>query len=263
MEITETLSDGLKREFQVTVPAADLEARADRAAGRTQGPRPVARLPARQGAGRPSRARSTASAVMAETIEALIRELNAKIVSERGLKLAMEPKVTIPNEETEVEASSAGSRISPTRWRSRCCRRSSSRDFKGIKLERMVHRGDRRRGRRGARSRSPSRTGRSRAKAEGAKVEIGDRVVIDFTGKIEWRAVRGRHRRRRRRQCRIGHLHSGLRGSAHRHGRRRDAAGEGHVSGATTPTPQLAGKEAEFEVTAKSSRGPGRRRGRR
>ena len=27
MEITETLSDGLKREFQVQVPAADLEAR--------------------------------------------------------------------------------------------------------------------------------------------------------------------------------------------------------------------------------------------
>ena len=27
MEITETLSDGLKREFQIQVPAADLEAR--------------------------------------------------------------------------------------------------------------------------------------------------------------------------------------------------------------------------------------------
>jgi len=27
MEVTETLSDGLKREFQVQVPAADLEAR--------------------------------------------------------------------------------------------------------------------------------------------------------------------------------------------------------------------------------------------
>src|SRR5260370_787342 len=41
-------------------------------------------------------------AVMAETIEALIRELNAKVVTDHGLKLAMEPKVTIPNEETEV-----------------------------------------------------------------------------------------------------------------------------------------------------------------
>ncbi len=40
---------------------------------------------------------------MAETIEAVIRELNSKIVSERGLKLAKEPKVTLPNETTEVE----------------------------------------------------------------------------------------------------------------------------------------------------------------
>ena len=35
---------------------------------------------------------------MAETIEAVIRELNAKIVEERGLRLAMEPKVLLLDE---------------------------------------------------------------------------------------------------------------------------------------------------------------------
>jgi hypothetical protein len=63
---------------------------------------------------------------MAETIEALIRELNAKVVTDHGLKLAMEPKVTIPNEETEVAKVIGGQSTSPIRWRSRCCRRSSS-----------------------------------------------------------------------------------------------------------------------------------------
>ena len=63
--------------------------------------------------------------VMAETIEAVIREMNAKIVEERGLKLAMEPKVTMP-EDRRVENRSAAKPISPTRWRSRCCRRSRS-----------------------------------------------------------------------------------------------------------------------------------------
>src|SRR6266850_2367499 len=107
MQITETVSDGLKREFQVSVPAADLEAKlADRLAelkdrvqlrGFRPGKVPVTHL--RKVYGR---------AVMAETIEAVIRELNAKIVEERGLKLAMEPKVTIPNEATEVERKIGG-----------------------------------------------------------------------------------------------------------------------------------------------------------
>src|SRR5262245_62784463 len=107
MQVTETLSDGLKREFQVSVPAADLVGRVvgrlaelkDRVQlrGFRPGKVPVTHL--RKVYGR---------AVMAETIEAVIRELNAKIVEERGLKLAMEPRVTIPNESTEVERVIAG-----------------------------------------------------------------------------------------------------------------------------------------------------------
>ena len=102
MQVTETVSDGLKREFQVTVPAADLETRmAGRLAelkdrvqlrGFRPGKVPVTHL--RKVYGR---------SVMAETVETIIRELNAQIVEERGLRLAREPKVTIPNEETEVE----------------------------------------------------------------------------------------------------------------------------------------------------------------
>src|SRR5882724_2935965 len=102
MEITETLSEGLKREFQVQVPAADLEARLlerlaelkDRVRinGFRPGKVPVAHLKKLYG-----------RAVMAEAIEQMIREMNSQIVSERGLKLAMEPQVKMPSETDEVE----------------------------------------------------------------------------------------------------------------------------------------------------------------
>ena len=102
MQITETVSDGLKREFQVTVPASDLEARMagrlsdlkDRVQlrGFRPGKVPVTHL--RKLYGR---------SVMAETVEAVIRETNAKIIEERGLRLAMEPKVSLPTEGTEVD----------------------------------------------------------------------------------------------------------------------------------------------------------------
>src|SRR5947208_11435852 len=87
MQVTETLSDGLRREFQVQVPAADLEARVAARLGELKdrvqlrgfrpGKVPVTHLKKIYG-----------KAVMAETLEAVIRELNAKIISDRGLKLA-------------------------------------------------------------------------------------------------------------------------------------------------------------------------------
>ena len=127
---------------------------------------------------------------MAETIEAVIRELNAKIVSERGLKLAMEPKVTIPNEERGRERHRRTSPTSPTRSRSRYCPRSSWRISRASSSS-------------GWSRRSPTReinealdkiAEQNRpyaAKGEGAKVENGDRVVIDFTGRIDGEPFEG------------------------------------------------------------------------
>src|SRR2546429_9909118 len=97
MQVTETISDGLKREYQVTVPAADLEARM---AGRLSdlkdriqlrgfrpGKVPVTHL--RKVYGR---------SVMAETLEAGIRGNNAKVVEGRGRRPAMEAEVAPPAE---------------------------------------------------------------------------------------------------------------------------------------------------------------------
>ena len=137
MEVTETLSDGLKREFQVQVPAADLEARVTERLGELKdrvqlrgfrpGKVPVAHLKKIYG-----------KAVMAETIEAVIRELNAKIVSDRGLKLAMEPKVTIPNEEAEVAKLIGGQSDLAYTLALEILPKIELGNFQGIKLERLV-----------------------------------------------------------------------------------------------------------------------------
>ena len=189
MQVTETLSDGLKHEFQVTVPAADLEARMsgrlselkDRVQlrGFRPGKVPVTHL--RKVYGR---------SVMAETVEAVIRELNAKIVEERGLRLAMEPKVTIPNEETEVERVIGGGADLAYTLSLEVLPKIELGDFSTIKLERLTAEVtdaevDE------ALAKLAEQNKPYAAKGEGAKVEKGDRVIIDFTGKIDGQPFEG------------------------------------------------------------------------
>ena len=183
MQVTETLSDGLKREYQVTVPAADLEARMAGRLGELKdrvqlrgfrpGKVPVTHL--RKVYGR---------SVMAETIEAVIRELNAKIVEDHGLKLAMEPKVTIPNEETEVERVIGGKSDLAYTLSLEVLPKIELGNFQSIKLERLTAEVtdaeiDEALGKIAEQNKPYA------AKGEGAKVENGDRVVIDFTGKLD------------------------------------------------------------------------------
>ncbi|HET8545848.1 MAG TPA: trigger factor [Pseudolabrys sp.] len=102
MQVTETLSEGLKREYKVVVPAAELDAkvnqRLDDLKGRVRingfrpGKVPVAHLKRMYG-----------RSAMAEVIEATVRDTNNQIVSERGFKLAADPKVTLPTEEGAIE----------------------------------------------------------------------------------------------------------------------------------------------------------------
>src|SRR5215469_7673286 len=102
MQVKETVADGLKHEFQISVSAADLDAKADarlvelkdkvRLNGFRPGKVPVSHLKNVYG-----------RSVMAETIDQTIRDTNSQIFSERGFRLASEPKITMPTEEQEVE----------------------------------------------------------------------------------------------------------------------------------------------------------------
>jgi trigger factor len=183
MQVTETISEGLKREFQVTVPAADLESRMS---GRLAEMKDRARLPGF----RPGKVPVThlrklyGRSVMAETVETVIRELNAQIVEERGLRLAREPKVTIPNEETEVDRVISGQADLAYTLSFEVLPAITLGDFGSIKLERLVadvadsEIDD-------AVKQIVEQNKPYAAKGEGAKAEDGDRVVIDFVGRVD------------------------------------------------------------------------------
>jgi trigger factor len=189
MEVTETLSEGLRREFQIQVPAADLEARLsqrlDELKERVQlrgfrpGKVPVSHLKKIYG-----------KRVMAETIDEVIRELNGKIVSERGLKLATEPKVTIPNEETEVEKLIGGGVDLAYTLALEVLPKIEPADFKGITLERQVAEVTNEEVEQAV-ARLAQQSRPYAAKGQGAKVETGDRVVIDFSGRVEAKPFEG------------------------------------------------------------------------
>ena len=95
MQVTETSTEGLKREFRVVVPASDLSERVtDRLTqmkdqvkinGFRPGKVPVAHLK-----------RVYGRSVMAETIDQTIRDTNSQLFTDRGFRLATEPKVTMP-----------------------------------------------------------------------------------------------------------------------------------------------------------------------
>ena len=254
MEVTETLSDGLKREFQVQVPAADLEARVaqrlDELKDRVQlrgfrpGKVPVTHLKKIYG-----------KAVMAETIEAVIRELNAKIVTDRGLKLAMEPKVTLPNEATEVEKVIGGQSDLAYTLALEILPKIELADFKGIKLDRLVADVTDAQVNE-ALDKIAEQNRPFAAKGEGAKVEKGDRVVIDFTGKLDGTPFEGGTGGDVAVNVGSGTFIPGFEDQLIGMG-----AGESRLVKVTFPAnymnPKLAGKEAEFDVTAKSIEAPG------
>src|SRR5215216_4773002 len=102
MQVTETLSQGLKREFKVVLPATELEERLSselatlkdrvRINGFRPGKVPVAHL-----------RRLYGRSVMADLVQNVVNEANRKIVDDNNLKLALEPKVEFPESKEEVE----------------------------------------------------------------------------------------------------------------------------------------------------------------
>jgi trigger factor len=94
MQVTETLSDGLKRGFSVVVPAADIEGRrAKRLAELAK----TLQLPGF----RPGKVPTTVvkqrygGAVTAEVLEASVNEATEKVLSDRGLRSAGQPRVEV------------------------------------------------------------------------------------------------------------------------------------------------------------------------
>src|SRR6185437_543814 len=103
MQVTETLSEGLKREYDISLPASDLAAKLDgqlaelkqkvRINGFRPGKVPVEHLRKVYG-----------KSVMAEVVQEAIASANKKIVDDNHLRLAREPKVELPSDQAAIEA---------------------------------------------------------------------------------------------------------------------------------------------------------------
>ena len=189
MQVTETLSEGLKHEFKISVPASDLDAKAGaklvdlkdkvRINGFRPGKVPVAHLKKVYG-----------RSVMAETIDQTIRDANTQLFSERGFKLATEPKITMPTEQAEVEELLNGKTDLTYTVAIEVVPAIALADFKTFQVEKPVADVSESDVDDAIKRIADSNRGYA-AKAEGAKAESGDRVTINFKGSINGEVFEG------------------------------------------------------------------------
>jgi trigger factor len=189
MQVTETVAEGLKHEFQISVPAADLDAKADarlvelkdkvRLNGFRPGKVPVSHLKKVYG-----------RSVMAETIDQTIRDTNSQLFTDRGFRLATEPKITMPTEEKEVEELLSGKSDLTYTVAIEVVPAIALADFKSFRVEKPVAEvtdvevED-------AVKRIADQNKTFAAKGDGAKAENGDRVTVSFKGTIDGVAFEG------------------------------------------------------------------------
>ncbi len=253
MQVTQTLSEGLKREFKVVLPAGDLAAKLDsqlmemRAKAHIKGFRPgkapVSHLRKLYG-----------KSLMGEVLQEAVNEANRKIMDENQLRVAMEPKLDFPaQEEVEKALEAAGDFAFSVSFETLPIFELGG--FDDISLERPVAPVTDE-DVQSALEKLAERVREFEPKtAEGAKAEKGDKVAIDFTGKLDGVPFEGGTGGDVDLVLGSGSFIPGfeeqLEGAA---------AGEQRVVKVTFPenysATNLAGKAAEFDVTVKSVAGP-------
>jgi len=253
MQVTETQSDGLRREFRVIVPINELAGRVGERLGEIKdrvringfrpGKVPVAHLK-----------RVYGRAAMAEVIEIAVREANAQIVSDNKFRLAMEPQVTIPNEESAVEDVIAGKSDLAYTVAMEILPPIPLADFKSIKLQKLVADIDDNEIEESL-QKIAEQNRPFAAKSEGSKAEKGDRVILSFVGKIDDEAFEGGSGENIAVNLGSGSFVPGFEDQL-----AGIAAGETRVVNVTFPpnymSEKLAGKPAIFDVTATSIETP-------
>lgn len=254
MQVQETLSEGLRREFRVIVPAEELDAKVmQRLAelkdqvqirGFRPGKVPVAHLKRLYG-----------RSAMAETIDATVQATNAQIVSDNGFRVAMEPKITLPTEESEVTALIEGKSDLTYTVSIEILPKIDIADIRSIALERPVapvtdQEVDEALGRIVAQNRPFA------DRPAGEPAASGDRVVVDFVGTIDGEAFEGGS---------SNDITVELGSNTFIPGFEEQlvgiTAGETRTLNITFPAnylnDKLAGREASFQVTAKQVTAPG------
>jgi trigger factor len=255
MQVQETVSEGLRREYRIVVSAADIDAKVDerlaemkdkvQIRGFRPGKVPVEHLKRLYG-----------RSVTAETIDTIVTDTNAKIITDNGYRVAMEPKVTLPTEESEVKAVIDGKADLNYTVALEILPKIEVTDLRALKLERPVAAVtdveiDEALDRLVKQNRPFAAKG-----GEGAKAEQGDRVIVSFTGMIDGAPFEGGTGEditvELGSNTFIPGFEDQLLGMAE---------GDTRTVNVTFPTnymnAQLAGKAAVFDVTAKAVHAPG------
>jgi len=183
MQVTETLSQGLKREYDISLPASDLAAKLNgqlaelkskvRINGFRPGKVPVEHLRKVYG-----------KSVMADVVQEAIANANRKIVDDNHLRLAREPKVELPTDQATIDAALEARGDLNFKVALEVLPVFEVGDFSEIALERLtadVEDSDVE----AALDRLAEERRTYTEKPEGAKAETHDRVTVDFSGAIK------------------------------------------------------------------------------
>jgi len=252
MQVTETLSEGLKRAFKVVLPVDDLAKRLDdqlvdmkdkvRINGFRPGKVPVAHLKKVYG-----------KQVMADVLQNALNEVNRKIVDDNGIRLAGEPKIDIDGGEQGVQNAIEAKGDLAFTVNLEVLPKFEVGTFDDIALERLVVQptdeevND-------ALNRMAEQNRPFTAK-EGAAAK-GDKVTIDFVGKIDGEAFPGGAGTDTPLVLGSGQFIPGFEDQL-------EGVSTGDTRAVTVKFPDeyqaahLAGKDAVFDVTVKGVEAPG------
>lgn len=187
MQVTETKAEGLKREIEVVVPASDLEARLQtrlhEAKGRVQlkgfrpGKVPVSHLRKMYG-----------KSFMAEIVNEILKDTPRTIIAERNERSAMQPEIDMTEDEAEAEKVLDGKSDFKFTVSYEKLPSFELASTDGMKIERpIVEVPDEEVEEQVKRV---AENAREYAPKDGA-AENGDRVTLDFVGKIDGEAFQG------------------------------------------------------------------------
>ena len=254
MQVTETKTEGFHREFEVVLPKADLAAKVDAQLGEMK---ERARIPGFRPGKVPVQhlKRLYGRRTMLDVINNAVNEATSQLITERGLKLATEPKVTLTENEAEVEQVIKGESDLSYKVALEVVPPIKLGDFKTLKLEKLTAdiadaEVDE------ALNKVADANRPYSAKAEDGNATDGDRVTISFVGKVNGEPFQGGSG-----DDVVVQLGSGTFIPGFETQLVGVAVGEKRTINVTFPADygnaQLAGQPAEFEVEAKAIETPG------
>ncbi|WP_436641897.1 trigger factor [Microbaculum sp. FT89] len=254
MQVTETLNEGLKRELRITIPAGDLDTRLNdrltdlkdrvRIRGFRPGKVPIAHLK-----------RVYGRSVMAEVLEQAVNETSQQAITDREERPAYQPQIALTEDKDEIEQILEGKADLAYSVTFEVLPPVEMPDFSKIKIEKEVAKVED-----SVVDESIQRIAEQNRpfvpRKDGEASETGDRLTIDYLGKLDGEPFEGGADQDAQIQLGSNSFIPGFEEQL-----TGVKAGSDIVVKVTFPeayqAEHLAGKEAEFEVKVKEIQAPG------